>query len=71
MHIVVINRKTGRVEAAKVFDTYKRSDNFDEFISDDGIAFGSIIVAACMDDCITNMSQEAKRWFSNMGSKEI
>ena len=59
----MINRISGRVEVAKAFDTYKRSDTFNEFISDEGIAFGSIIVAACMDDCITNMSREAKSWF--------
>ena len=44
--------------------------SFDEFIKAD-IPDGDIIVAACMDDCISNMSEAGKEWLSNLGSEEI
>ena len=55
LHIVIINPKTGIVENAKVFDTYKSSDEFDDFISS-GIPYGYIIVAACKDECSRRLS---------------
>ena len=58
------------VEAAKVFDTYKTSDAFDEFISK-ALPEGRIIAAACKDECVSKLSQKGKQWFANMGSKEI
>ena len=33
LHIVIINPHTGKVSRAKVFDTYKSAERFDEFIS--------------------------------------
>lgn len=72
LHIVIINPFNGMVEVAKVFDTYKDSDGFDTFIKSlKNIPNGSIIVAACEDECITHLSQKGKEWFINMGSKEI
>ena len=60
------------VEVAKVFDTYKDSDAFDTFIETLAkIPVGSIIVAACEDECITHLSSKGKQWFIDMGSKEI
>ena len=59
LHIVVINTFNGRVETAKVFDTYKGSQEFDKFIRDD-ILEGFIVVAACKDDCVSNLSEEGK-----------
>ena len=70
LHLVIINPKSGQVESAKVFDTYKTSAALDELIRG-GIPFGSIVVAACKDDCATNLSKYAKSWFAKMGSKEI
>ena len=32
---------------------------------------GHIVVAACKDDCVTNLSTAGKKWFFDMGSKEI
>ena len=57
LHIVVVNLKTGKIEYAQAFDTYKRSTEFDEFI-EDPIPKGFIILAACKDDCITNLSEK-------------
>ena len=51
-----------KIEIAKVFDTYKSSDELDKFI-DSGIPKGSIVVASCMDDCVSNLSSKAKNWF--------
>lgn len=62
LHVVVINPKDGEVDFAKVFDTYKSGDSFDKFI-DEGVKEGFIIVAACKDDCVTNLSNEACEWF--------
>lgn len=70
LHIVVINTIYGTVETCQVFDTYKTSNNFDEFIMKD-IPENYIIVAACSDECISNLSQKGKQWFSNLGSKQI
>ena len=70
LHIVVVDPADGQVKTAKVFDTYEYSDGFDEFIKAD-IPDGDIIVAACMDDCISNMSEAGKEWLSNLGSEEI
>ena len=70
LHIVVINPEDRKVEFAQVFDTYNNSDGFDAFTS---IQFprGHIIVAACKDDCVTNLSMRGKIWFGHMGSREI
>lgn len=70
LHIVVINRQNGKIKEAKVFDTYKASEKFEEFI-DHEVPGGHIVVAACKDDCMTNLSRKAKKWFKKMGSKEI
>ena len=70
LHIVIINRFNGEVESAKVFDTYKASNSLDNFI-DQGIPDNSIVVAACNDECVTNLSLAVKKWFESMGSSEI
>ena len=70
LHIVIINPTNGKVEFAKAFDTYKSRVAFDVFIGK-YIPKGHIIVAACKDECYTNLSHNAQRWFANMGSKEI
>ena len=59
IHIVIINQDNGKIELAKVFDTYESSDDFDKFI-DSGIPKGHIIVAACKDECVKNMSLKGK-----------
>ena len=62
LHIVIINPKTGYVEIAKVFDTYKSSKAFEEFITNKYIVVpeGYIVVAACADDCTKNLSARSK-----------
>jgi len=70
LHVVVFNPKSGSVETAKAFDTYKSSAALENFIGQH-IPEGFIIAAACMDDCVSNLSKNAKQWFANMGSKEI
>ena len=72
MHIVVIDKKSGKIDFAKVFDTYESGEKLDEFIDEHGCReTGKIIVAACKDDCITKLSKMAKKWFESMGSKDI
>lgn len=73
LHIVVLNPFTGRILIAKVFDTYRTCEGFDgldEFISYE-IPANYIVIAACKDECTTNLSKKGKRWFANMGSEEI
>ena len=70
MHIVVINPTNGEVCWAIVFDTYKSSDDLNEFILK-GLPAGYIVVAACKDECSTNMSVHARILFTDMGSQEI
>ena len=30
-----------------------------------------IVIAACKDDCVTNLSEAGKQWFIDMGSEDI
>lgn len=59
LHIVVINSETGKIEVSQVFDTYQSSAAFNDFIATD-IPMGHIVVAACKDDCVTNLSKKGK-----------
>ena len=68
--MVIIDSLNASIVFAQVFDTYKTSTGFDEFIAQP-IPKGHIIVAACKDDCASNLSNQAKFWFANMGSVEI
>lgn len=70
LHIVVINPNTQKVELAKAFDTHDSPKSFDAFITQD-LLQGHIVVAACKDDCVSNLSASGKRWFSDMGSVAI
>ena len=47
--------ENGYVLWAKVFDTYKTSEELDRFIHG-AAAEGDIVIAACKDDCVTNLS---------------
>ena len=67
LHIVVLDPLAGKVSSAQVFDTYESSSALDTFIAQDR-PDGSIIIAACHDDCANKLSAEAKQWFTNMGS---
>lgn len=67
LHVVVINPTNGEVCWAVVFDTYKSSDALNEFILR-GLPVGYIVVAACKDECSTNMSVHARILFTDMGS---
>lgn len=70
LHLAVIDPEDGHVALASVFDTYKSSCALDNFI-DEGIPDGYIVVATCKDDCTSALSQKAKTWLSQLGSKEI
>ena len=59
LHIVVINSLDGKVEMTKVFDTYKSSEGFNKYLTHD-IPDGYIIIAACSDECISNLSYDFK-----------
>ena len=72
--MAIIDPKNGRVEFARVFDTYETSDGFDEFLEaeKDMIKEGHIVIAACKDECRFLLSEDpAKKWFQDMGSEEI
>lgn len=71
LHIVIMNPKTGETISAKVFDTYAHSEGFDKFITEEKFEEGSIVVAACKDECVTALTQDNRQWFADMGSKEI
>ena len=70
LHIAIFNPFNGVVVKARAFDTYKTSVDLDGFIHA-GIPEGYIVVAACMDECSTNLSKAAVAWFKGMGSREI
>ena len=54
-HIVTINPVNGKVKDARVFDTYRSSEKFDEFIMT-SIPHGYIVALAGCDDCVNNIS---------------
>ena len=54
--MIIINTATGKVQSSKVFDTYKSSVLFDKFIKRT-IPKGYIVIAACKDDCVTELSE--------------
>ena len=54
LHIVIVNPQTGKVESAQAFDTYISSEALEAFT--DEIPEGRIVVAACMDECATELS---------------
>ena len=70
LHIVIINSKDGKVEMTKIFDTYDSSKEFEKFITQN-LPAHSIVIAACQDECSKNLSDDVKRWFTDMGSSEV
>lgn len=71
LHIVIIDPSNYKLVAAKIFDTYKSSNAFEEFISGDHLREGFVVVAACKDECTANLSPVVKKWFTDMGSTKI
>ena len=59
LHLVIINPLNGAVELSQVFDTYK-GDHKLPSVSTRYIPPGYIIVAACKDDCVTQLSEKDK-----------
>ena len=57
--MVIINPLNGKIEKAKVFDTYKNGEKFDKFISGK-FPEGHIVVVAVKDDCTGSLSDLAK-----------
>ena len=57
LHVAIINPLSGILESAKVFDTYAKPNGFDSFIAGNDIPKGSLVVAACKDECSTGLSQ--------------
>ena len=68
--MVIISPLNGEVQSAQVFKTNESSKDFDDFITYD-IETGDIILVAFNNDAIGKLSENAKEWFENMGSKEI
>lgn len=62
LHIVVMNPYTGKVEEAKAFDTFQSKVAFEFYVSK-RFPKGSIIVAACKDDCVTKFCLKGMKWF--------
>ena len=56
VHIILINPISGKVEFAKVFDTYKSSIALNNFIESKMIKEGTVVVVSCKDDCYKNFS---------------
>ena len=68
LHVVVIDPFDGKVKFAKVFDTYKDSMDLEYFITSEHIPRDFIIVAASEDDASTELMDNCKDWFKDMGS---
>ena len=70
LHLVIVNPSSFEVEHARIFDTYESSEQFYEFITHN-VPEGYIVIVACKDDCVKNLTLESKMWFDAMGSVEI
>ena len=72
---MIINPSNGIPVWGKTFDTYKSSFDLDTLLMnnlvDVVIPDGFIVVAACKDECVTNLSKKAKSWFESLGSTLI
>lgn len=66
-----MNPENGKIEISQIFDTYTSSSKFENFIENQTIPKGHIIMAACKDDCMKKLSMKAKQWFRALGSSEI
>ena len=55
LHIVIMDPENGSIAVAQCFDTYKTSIYLEELIDKD-VPNGYIVIAACKDDCVTQMS---------------
>lgn len=76
LHIVSISPLSGKVQWAEVFDTHKSSEKLERFIVNylfrpQTAEEGEIIVVACKDECVTNLSDSVKEWFKSVGSTLI
>ena len=71
LHVIIMDSADGSISLCLVFDTYKSSDEFEDWISKNNVNEGMIVIAACKDDCTTNMSLKVIKWFKDMGSQEI
>ena len=74
LHIIVINPLNFKLEFTQVFDTYKSSASFENFLSFSPWSNkmkDKIVIAACKDECTDNLSNTVIRWFEDLGSKEI
>ena len=71
MHVVIVDSRNGDIVHAKIFDTYVSSKLFEEFIQALDIPKGYFVLAACKDECSTNLSDTVKSWFAEMGSNNI
>ena len=71
LHIILINPINFHVIQSKVFDTYKSSFELEEFITSPELKNGCVVIAACKDDCVWQLSNKCKMWFAEMGSQYI
>ena len=60
LHLVTVNAQTGKIKSAQVFET--SSSEFETFIENEGVPTGDIIVIACKDECVSNLSDIVKIW---------
>ena len=63
LNIAVIDPEYGKIKHSRVFDTYKSSEDFEKWLETEDIPEGSIVAAACKDECVTNLSDTVKKWF--------
>ena len=70
LHVAIIHPNSAEILEKRAFDTYKTSEALDATI-EKYEKQDIIVVAACQDDCFTQMSKTARLWLASMGSKHI
>ena len=60
LYLVIFDMQEGAILQNICFDTYKSSEIFEWFIHGVVIPKGSVVIIACKDDCVTNLSDKCK-----------
>lgn len=65
----IVNPRTGKVKKKRIFDTFENSDGIEKWFST--VVQDYIVVCACRDECTKRFLWEGRKWFCQMGSKDV
>lgn len=70
--MVIYDPVRGKVELARCFDVQGSGpESFEEFADAAEISNGRVLIVGCQGPGLDGLSERTKRWFKDMGSKEV